>query len=248
MNNTSKDYAYYNKMHKIGIWITVISLALFCGVPLIICLVYDIMPTFSEVMLAAGGLCAIFIPTGLAEMFAEVPVMGSSYYVSNVTGNILNLKLPAALNALKVVDVKAGTAMSDAITGLAVSVSSLVTLVLLAIGAALLTPLQPLLSRPEAAVAAGNVLPALFGCLMLGSLSNDLGSGVTSKNRLLAAVLPYIICIVLFMAIPDVYSLWQGFVMILCIPVVYILTKVLYKKGIIKVFLPGEKEGKADND
>lgn len=26
MNNTSKDYAYYNKMHKIGIWITVISL------------------------------------------------------------------------------------------------------------------------------------------------------------------------------------------------------------------------------
>ena len=138
--------------------------------------------------------------------------------------------------------------MADAITGLAVSVSSLVTLVLLAIGAALLTPLQPLLSRPEVAVAAGNVLPALFGCLMLGSLSNDLGSGVTSKNRLLAAVLPYIICIVLFMAIPDVYSLWQGFVMILCIPVVYILTKVLYKKGIIKVFLPGEKEGKADND
>ena len=64
---------------------------------MIICLVYDIMPTFSEVMLAAGGLCAIFIPTGLAEMFAEVPVMGSSYYVSNVTGNILNLKLPAKI-------------------------------------------------------------------------------------------------------------------------------------------------------
>lgn len=241
--NTSKDYAYYNKMHKIGIWITVLSLALFCGVPLIICLAYDIMPTFSELMLAAGGLCAIFIPTGLAEMFAEVPVMGSSYYVSNVTGNILNLKLPAALNALKVADVKAGTAMADAITGLAVSVSSLVTLVLLAVGAALLTPLQPVLSTPEVGVAAANVLPALFGCLALGSLGNDLGGGVTSKNRLLAAILPFVICIVLYMLLPDLYNLGQGFVMIICIPVVYLMTKAFYKKGIIKVFLPEEKKG-----
>lgn len=114
---SENDHAYYNRMHKMGIWITV------------------------------------------------------------VTGNILNLKLPASLNALKVANVKAGTPQADAITGLAVAVSSIVTLVLLAIGALLLTPLQPLFSSPAVTVAAGNILPALFGCLAIGAFSKDLGGG-----------------------------------------------------------------------
>ncbi len=130
----SSGNTYYDKMHRLGKFVTVGSILVFCGVPLVVCLYYGIMPKIGDLLLAAGGLCAIFIPTGVAEAFGEIPVMGSSYYVANVTGNILNLKLPAALNALKVANVKSGTEAADAITGLAVAVSSLVTLVMLLLG------------------------------------------------------------------------------------------------------------------
>lgn len=237
-----KESSYFNKMHNVGQVITIVAVLIFVAVPLIICLKYDIMPTFGGVMKAAGGILAIFIPTGLAEMFAEVPVMGSSYYVSCVTGNILNLKLPAAMNALKVADIRQGTEAADAVTGVAVAVSSMVTLVLLAIGVLLLTPLQPLLETPAVGIAAGNVLPALFGCLAIGTFSKDLGSGIIAKNKILGAAVPFALCIIAYIFIPDIYNLWQGVVMILCIPAVYICTKTLYKKGIIKVQLPTKEE------
>lgn len=231
---------YYDKMHRIGSIILSLAIILFFAIPIILCMVYDIMPKLSDLLVAAGGLCAIFVPIGIAETFGEVPVMGSSYNVSLITGNVLNLKLPAALNAFKVADVKQGTEIGDAIAGIAVAVSSLVTLVMLAVGAVLLTPLQPLLTAPAVATAATYVLPALFGCLVLGSLSNDVGGGVIVHNRLKACIIPFIICVVLYLIMPDLYELLEGFIMILAIVMVYFFTKRMYKKGIITVDLPEE--------
>ena len=93
---------YFEEMHRKGIILTIISLILFVGVPTITCIVYDIMPNFGTVIATGIGLIAIFVPTGIAEMFGEVPIMGSSYYLACLTGNILNLKLPSAINAIKV--------------------------------------------------------------------------------------------------------------------------------------------------
>jgi hypothetical protein len=234
--------AYYERMHRIGNRIMIFAMLMFFAIPLIICLYYDIMPKVSDLIIAAGGLSAVFIPIGIAETFAEIPVMGSSYYISLVTGNVLNLKLPAAINALKVADVKQGTEKADAITGVAVAASSLVTLAMLAVGMLLLTPLQPLLSSPSVMTAAGYVLPALFGCLFLGFLSDDVGGGVKVHKRLLAAIPPMIICIILYFVMPTIYETFEGFVMILCIPVLYFISKKLYKKGIITVDLPEEEQ------
>lgn len=233
---------YYDRMHRIGYWITLAAIAIFVAVPLTLSVVNGIYPSFSDLLLACGGICAIFIPTGVAEMFAEVPVMGSSYYVSCVTGNILNLKLPAAMNALKLANVKSGTEVADAITGVAVAISSMVTLVMLAITCVLLTPLQAFFSSPAVTVAAGNVLPALFGCLAIGNIGNDMGAGIYSKRRILGAVLPFILCMIAFLIDPDFYNSWQGVVMMICIPLVYIPTRIMYNKGIIKVFLPEDKK------
>ncbi|MDD7602366.1 MAG: hypothetical protein PUK54_07185 [Firmicutes bacterium] len=233
---------YYDRMHRIGNRVMISALLLFFAIPLIISVYYDIMPKFSDLLIAAGGLSAIFIPIGIAETFAEIPVMGSSYYISLVTGNVLNLKLPAALNALKVADLKQGTEKGDAVIGVAVAVSSLVTLAMLAIGMLLLTPLQPLLSSPVVSTAAGYVLPALFGCLFLGSLSDDVGGGVLVHKRLLALAIPFVVCVAIYILIPDLYETFEGFVIILCIPAIYFFTKKLYKKGVITVELPEDKD------
>lgn len=245
MKKNQNSSPYYDRMHLIGTVVMGIAILLFFGVPTVICLAYDVMPRFQDLLIAAGGLCAIFVPVGIAESFAEIPVMGSSYYISLVTGNVLNLKLPAAVNALKVADLKQGTEEADAVTGLAVSVSSLVTLALLALGVVLLVPLQPLLSLPAVSTAAGYVLPALFGCLFLGFLSDDVGGGVIVHGRLKALVLPFILCIALYLLSADLYSIGEGFIMMLCIPLIYFISKRMYKKGAITVQLPEEQAAAA---
>ena len=60
-------------------------------------------------------------------------------------------------------------------------------------------------------------------------------------KRLLGAVVPFILCVILYLALPDLYNSVQGLIMIVCIPLVYKISKVLYKKGIITVTLPEEK-------
>lgn len=238
--NPAYNNPYYNKMHKQGRWITLGAIFVFCAVPFVVCLYYGVMPKLGDLFIACGALCAVFIPTGVAEMFVEVPVMGTSYYVACVTGNLLNLKLPAAINTLKLTGLKQGTEQSDAVVGVAVAVSSLVTLTLLALGVLLMTPLQPFLSSKAVITAAGYVLPALFGCLTLAFVGNNVGGGVIIKKRLLAAIIPLVVCFALFFIVPYYYQVGEGIVMFMCIGLIYFITKKLYKKGIITVELPEE--------
>lgn len=239
--NKSNQSAYYNKMHRLGKFITLGAMAVFFGVPLIMCLVNGIMPKFSEIVLASGGIVMIFLPMGVAEVMAEVPVMGTSYYIASTTGNILNLKLPAAMNAQKVANVKPGTEEADAVTGIAVAVSSLVTIVLLAVGVLLLTPLKPFLASEVVSTAANYVLPALFGCMVLGNFSKDVGGGVRIHGRMLANIIPIIIGMILyFFVMPESYESWEGVIAVVFIPIIYFSCKYLYQKGKIVVEMPEE--------
>ena len=233
---------YYDQMHRIGFCVLGIAIIIFFAIPTIISVYFNVIPKFSDLLIAAGGLCAIFVPLGIAESFVEVPVMGSSYYISLVTGNVLNLKLPAAMNALKIANLRQGTPAADAVAGISVAVSALVTTLMLVVGVLLLTPLQPFLSSPVVSTAATYVLPALFGCLFLGMMSDDVGGGVLVHKRLLALAIPFVVCVAIYILIPDLYETFEGFVIILCIPAIYFFTKKLYKKGVITVELPEDKD------
>lgn len=244
MNNNVDAKAYYDGMHRLGKWMTFITLIVFCGVPFVVCMVYGIMPKVSDVLLASGGLLAIFIPAAIAELIADTPVMGTSFYLSSITGNIMNLKLPAVLNALKIADVKQGTQEADAVSGVAVAVSSLTTMIIIAVGALLLTPLKPILELPQVTTATQYVLPALFGCLMLSIFSKNAGGGTVFHGHLKALIIPFIIAAALYLyIIPEYYELYQGFIIIGCIPLLYAITKIMYKKGIIKVEMKEDQEG-----
>ena len=122
------------------------------------------------------------------------------------------------------------------------AVSALTTTVLLAVGVLLLTPLQPVLASPVVETAASHVLPALFGCLALGVLGDDVGGGVIVHKRLLGAVIPFVLCVVLYLAMPEMYNNVQGIIMIVCIPLVYKISKVLYKKGVSPVTMPEDTD------
>lgn len=239
-NSEAYDSAYYTKMHNVGRWLTVGALVIFMGIPLTISLVYGIMPSFKSILIASGGLCAIFIPVSVAESIAETPLMGSSYYLTCITGNVLNLKLPATLNALKITNLKQGTEAADAVTGIAVAVASIVTMSMIFIGVLMLAPLKPLLSSEPIQTATAYVLPALFGCLILSLFSSDVGGGVKIYGRLKAAIGPFFIALIIFFIIPEYYEVVEGFIMIVFIPIIYYITKIMYRRGMIKVELPSD--------
>ncbi|MBR6396918.1 MAG: hypothetical protein IKS09_08120, partial [Lachnospiraceae bacterium] len=81
------------------------------------------------------------------------------------TGNLINMKIPCAINARDIVGVKSGTPENEIVATLSIATSSLVTILVLALGVLLMIPLQPVLQSPALQPAFENVVPALFGAM-----------------------------------------------------------------------------------
>ena len=77
-------------------------------------------------------------------MLTYVPMLGTGgTYLGFVTGNLTNLKVPCALNAMQAAKVKAGTEEGEVISTIAIASSSIVTVVVIAIGVFGLRLLEP---------------------------------------------------------------------------------------------------------
>ena len=213
------------------------------ALPVIVCTVYDCMPTFQQVLPGLITILAIMVPTGIAEIGSFTPILGSSCYLTFATGNLMNLKIPCVVNAQKLAGVEQGTPEGDAVALIATAVSSIVTIVVLAVGLVLIVPLQPILSNPYVATASNYILPALFGCMSLSLMGNG-GSKTYVKNRLLCAVVPALLVSVLtIMGIAS--NGLAGYLLILMIPVTILCARILWKMGIVKVVAV---EQKADSE
>ena len=94
------------------------------------------------------------------------------------------------------VDLKTGTAENEVISTLSIATSSLVTILVLAVGVLLLTPLQPVLQSPVLRPAFDQVVPALFGALAYRYYRKD----VT------LALIPLAVMSALFILLPSLAS------------------------------------------
>lgn len=113
-----------------------------------------------------ANITVIFLPIAIGEVLAYTPMLGSgASYLSFVSGNIGNLKLPCAVMSMDVAGVSPTTKEGDIISTISVAISTMVTTVILVVGMLAIVPLTPLLSAPALAPAFENILPALFGGL-----------------------------------------------------------------------------------
>lgn len=238
--------AHIDSMHRLGRLGAVLAVAAMLLMPTVAGIYFNAMPNFLSVLTSAVGLLAMFVPAAVSEVIAYTPIFGSSMYLAQITGNILNLKLPVANTALQILDVESGTEDADIVTSIAVSVSSFVTTIIVFLGVVLMLPLQPILTLPAVKLASGYIVPALFGSLTIASIGSNLGGGIRTQGRLKGVIAPVLILIlinILFIYIlknPSFLSLYQGFLMLALLPITWFGTKALYKNGQIKVFLPGE--------
>lgn len=232
---------YFNSAHRTGRIGLLGAVIIMFAIPTAVCLKFDIMPAIKDVLLASVPLLAIFVPITISEVLSFTPVLGSSIYLTLITGNLMNLKLPTALNAIRVADVQEGTEESDLVSGLAIAVSSVITMVIIILGVLLLAPLRPVLESAAVKTASHYVLPALFGCLSVGILSGAGTGGIKIKGKLLAAIVPAILMVIFFYVLGErIVDGLTGVFILIMLPIIFFTTRVLYKKKIITVNLPGD--------
>ena len=229
--------AWSHKWGRVGIFIALIYMI---AVPFIVLGYYDCIPSLKEVVnLSTISILMIYIPVGISEALSYTPILGSSTYLTFITGNIMNLKLPCAVNAMKLAKKEPNTPEGEAIASVAVAVSSIMTIVILALAALLSTWISPVFELPAVKTASNYIIPALFGSLTLGLFSSTNSGSKVVKNGIMGVVPVIIIVSVLsiLVRVTSGGSLFGaiGFLILFMLPVAIISSRIMWKKGIIKV-------------
>ena len=219
-----KNLSYMDSVHRDGrIWNIGVMLLLM-AFPVAIGLFFQILPDWAALGAGLIATAPLYWVVGVIETITFVPMLGAGgSYLSFVTGNISNLKLPCALNALEQNEVSANSEEGEVISTIAIATSSIVTTMIIIIGVICIVPLTPILEAPVLEPAFAQILPALFG---------GLGVAFVSKNWKIA-VAPILLMLVLFICIP---ALNEGTVGIM-VPVSALLTmavaRIMYKRGVL---------------
>lgn len=216
-----KSKTYQDKVHIWGrIWCS-LAIIMFLLYPLATSIYYSAWPSLNGLLKGLLGVVPIFWTVGAIEAFTFAPMLGSGgTYLGFVTGNLTNLKVPCALNALEANNIKAGSEEAEVISTIAIAVSSIVTTIVIFVGILLLSQLQPILESELLAPAFDNILPSLFGALAVVFISKDWKIAIT----------PLLFMVILFIAIPSLSSSVS-----VMVPVGAIIAigaaRILYKKG-----------------
>ncbi|WP_075718164.1 hypothetical protein [Roseburia sp. 499] len=226
--------------HKWGRIGTLIALIYMVAVPFIVLGYYGCIPSLGEVFnLSTISILMIYIPVGISEALSYTPILGSSSYLTFITGNIMNLKLPVAVNAMKIAKKEANTPEGEAVASVGVAVSSIMTIVILALAALLSTWISPIFELPAVKTASNYIIPALFGSLALGLFSNTSSGSKVVKNGVMG-VLPVLVIVsvlalvVRFTSGSSLFGM-VGFLILFMLPIAIISSRIMWKKGIIKV-------------
>jgi len=213
-----------DSVHRDGrIWnITVMILLM--AFPVTVAFLFGAAPDWKALGLGLVATAPMYWAVGAIETITFVPMLGAGgSYLSFVTGNISNLKLPCAINALEQNEVSATSEEGEIISTIAIATSSIVTTIIIFVGVICIAPLTPILEAPILAPAFEQMLPALFG---------GLGVAFVSKNWKIA-IAPVALMLVLFILVP---ALDEGAVGIM-VPVSVLFTigiaRLMYKRGVL---------------
>ncbi len=213
---------YLESVHRDGrIWGVALCLIILLF-PVAICLIFKAVPNWNALLKGAIAVMPMYWAVGIVEMFTYVPMLGAGgAYLSFVTGNISNLKLPCAIDAMERAEVKASSEEGEIISTIAIAVSSIVTTVIIIIGVILIAPLTPILESEVLTPAFEQMLPALFGGLAVVFVS---------KNAKLS-VAPIILMLVLFIFVPALNKSTVGIMVPVGVLFTIAVARIMYKKG-----------------
>lgn len=181
------------RMHLIGrLWLGA-GMILICTIPLWLALYYDVEPDWS-----VFGTAAVISPfilmalSGVAEPIIYSPMVGvNGMYLSFLTGNLSNLKIPCVVKAQEIAGTKRRTEEDEIVATIAIATSSLVTILIIGIIVLCLAVIPNLTEMIDNAP----YLTPAFGCVVY-ALFGSLGGKYIVRNPKLA-IGPIIIVVIL---------------------------------------------------
>ena len=188
---------YNQKTHVIGRIASAITLIMLVGAPFLIGSILGAMPDLGAAAKGFLSVGLIWTISSVVEFLVYTPMLGAGGgYLAFITGNLINMKIPCAMNAREIAGTQSGPTENEIISTLSIAASSLTTIIVLALGVLLLVPLQPILQSETLQPAFANVVPALFGAMAYQYFR---------KNIKLACV-PLVIMTLLFVFVPSLIS------------------------------------------
>ena len=220
--------------HRWGRVGTLIALIYMVALPFVVLVAYDSIPSLGEVFnVNTFSILLIYIPVGFSEALSYTPILGCSAYLAFITGNIMNLKLPVAANAMNLTKKQPNTPEGEAIASVAVAVSSLMTVAILTLAAVCASFISPVFELPAVKTASGYLLPALFGSMALGLFASS-SSGI--KGVLPVLIIMTVVSLAARLAgYGSVLGGLVGIFIIVMLPIGILTSYVLWKKGKIQV-------------
>jgi len=219
-----KNLSYIDSVHRDGrIW-NISVMVLLLAFPLTVAFLFGVSPDWGALVMGLIATAPMYWAVGAIETITFVPMLGAGgSYLSFVTGNISNLKLPCALNALEQNDVSASSEEGEIISTIAIATSSIVTTIIIIIGVICIVPLTPILEAPVLEPAFAQMLPALFG---------GLGVAFVSKNWKLA-IAPVTLMLILFIFVPALNAGTVGIMVPVSVLFTIGVARILYKRGVL---------------
>ena len=124
--------SYLDSVHRDGrIWGIIVGVILL-SVPALLMAIFNTTPNLKVLLAGIFVTAPMYWAVGIIEIFTYVPMLGAGgTYLSFVTGNISNLKLPCAINALENAGVDSKSEEGEIVSTIAIAVSSIVTVIVL---------------------------------------------------------------------------------------------------------------------
>jgi len=212
---------YTEKIHRSGrIWFLIVYATIFLF-PIGSSIYFNAWPDPKELLTAAIGVVPLYWAVGIVEAFTYMPILGAGgSYLGFITGNMSNLKVPVAINAMESMGVEQNTEEGDVISTIVIAVSSIVTVAVIIIFVLLTVPLTPIFTLPTLQPAFSNIVSSLFGALMIVYIA---------KSAKIGAPIVFVTAI-LFILIPKLGSIYP-LILPFISAIAAVLARILYKKG-----------------
>ena len=169
MNEKEKFFEDFNNgLHRIGRITMLLGILVLMAVPFLVAGIFDASIDVGGFWAGFAKVAIIYIPVSIVEFLVYGPMLGAGgSYISFITGNVTNMKIPCAMNARDIAGTQVGTPEHEIISTISTATSAIVTTLVIVVGVILLIPLQPVLQSEVLAPAFDYVVPALFGALGL---------------------------------------------------------------------------------
>lgn len=188
---------YDKTTHLIGRSASLITWVMLIGAPFLIGFLLGALPDLSAAARGFLSVGIIWTVSSVVEFLVYTPMLGAGGgYLAFITGNLINMKIPCAMNAREIAGTQAGTPENEIISTLSIAASSLTTITVLAVGVLLLVPLQPILQSEALQPGFANVVPALFGAMAYQYF----------RRNIRLALVPLTIMTLLFVFVPSLIS------------------------------------------